>query len=208
MKTPPSRPAHYRLGIALQSAHAPDSAILAFKASVAANPSLVQAQTLEAQTLNTFINFLPPIPAISDARSIYPTAESTTAHGLQARAIWASILARRATPDNEDDRREAFVGLCNNGFDVVEPLVPGTQTSDPENPDTTAPPPFTNKFYLNYFFCSRAEAMFLTAQTSDQPARDSNHSRAAALSGIANALTLHDFSDSFFIVPVNEQRPH
>jgi tetratricopeptide (TPR) repeat protein len=171
-------PADYRLGIAMQAAGEPDGAIHAFTESFAANPELIQARTAEAQTLSLYETVAYGEPAIADihAEDDWMHEEvSREAHSREARRIWAAVVALKPTPANQLNILTAYYGLCSDRFESEDPNYS-----------------YRNKYYLTYFYCSRARALYYRLPPQGRSDVEQKKAVASILLSLGDALSYHD----------------
>jgi tetratricopeptide (TPR) repeat protein len=162
--------AFYRLGLAMQRSNKPGAAVDAFRASVASNPEFISAAATEAWTLFDFNAYyatqtagFPPLAPVASKRD-------------QALKMWATLAALPSSSISLSEKRSAYYGLCSYYISSVQDGDAG---------------PDGNLYYVPYFFCSRARALFtrLTANARQDP--DERNLEAVVLSALGVALESH-----------------
>jgi len=142
---------YYHLGLALQRDGQPLAAIDAFRLSAAGDLS-VSAMLQEGVTQYSFSSFyvnqsglLPPVDAIDGAHAQLFGVSMKSAllqRRDQARALWSTIAAASTADVSRPARRAAYFGICQYETDNL------FWETTPVN------------FYVPYFYCSRAEALW------------------------------------------------
>lgn len=162
--------AEYRAGVSLEAAGEVNSALQAFDACLHINPSFVQAESARAEALSTVNSGATYRPAIADIISSPPRTD-------EARRAWAAVLSAPDTAANRGARTAAYLGLCTHPFALAA-------RGDSKG----------NKFYVNYYYCSRAEA--LLDQLPESARGDPEHLQleAVTLFNIGETLNYHDYT--------------
>jgi hypothetical protein len=163
----------------MQTAGEPDGAIQAFKDSLDASPALVESRTAEAQSLAFYDTPYFPLPAIAD----YPQRPDRNA---EARRVLAAVVVQDFTPANRLDIVQAYYGLCSNRYES-------------EDQDYRI---YQNKYYLMYFFCSRAQALYNRLPRLGRDDLPRKKLEASILFSLGDALNSHDPDESSF--PIQE----
>jgi len=152
--------AFYRLGIAHQQNNEPESAIAAFRSSIAADPKFVPAYNALAYALYNFAEY------DGNAKSaLLPLAAASgeQARTDEARRHWQQIMLFGPDTVTPYDRASAYYGLCLDASDQ-------------------------NLYPLAYFYCQRAEAMYSKLSTSMRADLRVKQAEAAVLNTLGVAV--------------------
>lgn len=179
---PAFAPASYHLGLALESAGDLDAAIGAFQQTLANNPQFIQAEAAQAVALGIYSQ--PPNNVAAIAMT-YTRPD----RGAEARALWADLLGREALRGDVLDRSSAYYHLCGDTLSLDRP----------ENG-------MINKFYLNYYYCSRAHALYLQMPAGNRSADEENQIEAYTLESLGDTLNYHDYH--FLTLGPTQQAPN
>jgi hypothetical protein len=159
-------PAEYRLGVALLRQWQAGAAVAKFRASLEGNPEFVPAALLEARTLYEFSNYS------WNQTAVLPPLEAQQFQ-LEGLRIWATIVSLPSGETTLEERRKAYAGICQAEVDL--------RLNEPE----------AQSSYLPYYFCSRAEAIYLRLPTASRQDDEERSREAIVLNNLAISLGSH-----------------
>jgi len=171
-------PALYRLGLAFQAAGEPDIAIQAFKDALSANPGMIQARIAAAQALSSYSYDQSNLPAIAN---LPQRADRSS----EARRLWADIVSQSNDAPNRLNLLPAYLALCLDNYEWTTDYLYG------------------RKYYLTYFYCSRALASYYQLPRSGRNEPDQRRLEGNILMVLGEALFFHDQKEH--PVPVSPQ---
>ncbi|HEY6249634.1 MAG TPA: hypothetical protein VI685_06710 [Candidatus Angelobacter sp.] len=172
--------AYYRLGVALQEYGEPRRALVAFRESTAENADFVPGASMQAETISNFTSYYPPAPAIADRFS-------SILNSSEALKIWVRIAQLPRGMTSLRQRRSAYLGICEDTFKDFK-----------EVKDEDGRP----RLYVPYFYCSRAQALFLRLSAAQRLDPDEKKLQAKILNFLGMTLDYHRHGE-YTVLPVD-----
>jgi tetratricopeptide (TPR) repeat protein len=172
--------AYYRLGLCLQRDGKPGAAVDEFRASYKANPDFIPAASWAARTLYYFDSDYLPDPAVLPAQGTKSQDSANRHQPLEAMQIWTRLAELTEAGGSVSELQRTYYGFCLYERDALTKAYVANGTPEQDR-----------VYFLPYFYCRKAEALFRRMPPRDRTDREEKSLQATILNDTGATLDFH-----------------